>query len=147
VKMRVFVQRVKRASLFVEENYRGKIGKGVVVLVGFKKNDGEKEIKYIVDKIYNLRIFEDENGKMDHSIEKIKGEIMIVPQITLYGDVSHSNRPDFTKAEEFPKAKNLFEMFVSEMKKMGVKLLCGEFGKKMLIEIHNDGPVTIIIEK
>jgi len=145
--MRVVVQRVKRASLFVEENYRGEIGKGVVVLAGFKKNDGEKEIKYIVDKIYNLRIFEDENGKMNYSIEKIRGEIMAIPQFTLYGDVSHSNRPDFTKAEEFSKAKNLFEMFVCEMKKKGTKLLCGEFGKKMLIEIHNDGPVTIIIEK
>jgi len=147
MKMRVVVQRVKRASLFVEENYRGEIGKGGVVLVGFKKNDGEKEIKYIVDKIYNLRIFEDENGKMNYSIEKIKGEIMVVPQFTLYGDISHSNRPDFTESEEFSKARNLFEMFVSEMKKKGNKLLCGEFGKKMLVEIHNDGPVTIIIEK
>ena len=147
MKMKVVVQRVKRASLFVEENYRGEIGKGVVVLAGFKKNDGEREIKYIVDKIYNLRIFEDENGKMNYSIKKIKGEIMVVPQFTLYGDVSHSNRPDFTKAEEFSKAKNLFEMFVDEMKKKGVNPLCGEFGKKMLVEIHNDGPVTIIIEK
>jgi len=147
VKMKVVVQRVKRASLFVEENYRGEIGKGVVVLAGFKKNDGEREIKYIVDKICNLRIFEDENGKMNYSIEKIKGEIMVVPQFTLYGDVSHSNRPDFTKAEEFSKAKNLFEMFVDEMKKKGVNPLCGEFGKKMLVQIHNDGPVTIIIEK
>ena len=147
MKMKVVVQRVKKASLFVEENYRGEIGEGIVALAGFKKNDGEREIKYIVDKIYNLRIFEDENGKMNYSIEKIKGEIMVVPQFTLYGDVSHSNRPDFTKAEEFSKAKNLFEMFVEEMKKKGAKLLCGEFGKKMLVEIHNDGPVTIIIEK
>jgi len=147
VKMKVVVQRVKRASLFVEENYRGEIGKGVVVLIGFKKNDGEREIKYIVDKICNLRIFEDENGKMNYSIEKIKGEIMVVPQFTLYGDVSHSNRPDFTKAEEFSKAKNLFEMFVEEVKKKGINPLCGKFGKKMLVQIHNDGPVTIIIEK
>jgi len=126
--MKVVIQRVKRASLFVEEEYRGKIGKGIVVLVGFKKNDGEKELKYIVDKIYNLRVFEDENGKMNYSVERVKGEIIVVPQFTLYGDVSSSNRPDFTEAEEFSKAKNLFEFFIVEMKKKGVNLLCGEFG-------------------
>ncbi len=145
--MRVVIQRVKKGSLYVENNYKGSIGKGIVVFAGFKKGDSENELKYIKDKISNLRIFEDENRKMNYSIGKINGEIMLVPQFTLYGDVKNSNRPDFSDAEDFSKAKVLFELFINEIRKIGVNLLCGEFGKEHLVEIHNDGPVTIIIDK
>ncbi|HRR95148.1 MAG TPA: D-aminoacyl-tRNA deacylase [Candidatus Ratteibacteria bacterium] len=145
--MRVVIQRVKKASLYIENSYKGSIDKGVVVLVGFKKGDSESEVKYISDKIFNLRIFEDENGKMNYPIGKINGDIMLVPQFTLYGDVKNSNRPDFSNAENFSKANTLFDIFKNEIRRTGLNLLCGEFGKEMLVEIHNDGPVTIIIDK
>lgn len=145
--MRAVIQRVKKAVLFVEGEKKGEIGQGMMVFLGFKKNDGLGEIEYMAKKIYNLRIFEDENGKMNYPIEKVNGEVMLVPQFTLYGDVKGSNRPDFAEAEDFSKAKILFDRFIHRFQNKNFKVLCGCFGKEMLVEIHNDGPVTIIIEK
>ncbi|MCM8818425.1 MAG: D-aminoacyl-tRNA deacylase [Candidatus Omnitrophica bacterium] len=127
--------------------YKGEIGKGIVLLVGFGKGDVEDKLDYFEKKIISLRIFEDENGKMNNSILDINGEIMIVPQFTLYGDCSKGNRPDFTKAEKPEVAKILFEKFVDKFKIYNIKIVEGEFGEKMLVEIHNDGPCSLILEK
>lgn len=145
--MKVLIQRVKKARLYINEIFKGEIGKGLVVFVGIKKNDTEDKIDYFVKKILSLRIFEDENRKMNYSVVEIKGEIMIVPQFTLYGDCLKGNRPDFTNAEEPKIARLFFEKFVEKMKKSNIKIVEGKFGAKMLVEIVNDGPCTLILEK
>lgn len=144
--MKVVIQRVKKASLTVDGKYKGEIGKGLVVFVGIGKGDGEEEIEYIGRKIISLRIFEDENGKMNYSLKDIDGEIMIVPQFTLYGDCSRGNRPDFTSAEEPQIAKEIYLNFLKFFEGKLKKIVSGKFGSKMVVEIHNDGPVTIIME-
>ena len=145
--MKVLVQRVKKAVLYVEGNLKGEIGRGMVVFVGVGKNDKEEDSIYLANKVYSLRIFEDSSGKMTYSLNQIDGEIMIVSQFTLYGDCRKGNRPDFTKAEKSQIAYSLYKKFLEEMEKKEIKkIVSGEFGKKMLVEIHNDGPVTLIIE-
>ncbi len=145
--MKAIVQRVKKAKLYVEEVYKGEIKKGIVVFLGIGKGDTVDKIDYFVKKIPSLRIFEDENGKMNYSIFDIKGEIMVVSQFTLYGDCTRGNRPDFTMAEKSEVAKIIFEKFVEKIKNLDIKLVAGEFGKKMIVEIYNDGPCTLILEK
>jgi len=145
--MKILIQRVKEAKLYVENVYKGSIGKGIVVFIGIGKGDKEEKIEYIVRKILSLRIFEDENGKMNYSISDIKGEIMVVSQFTLYGDCRKGNRPDFTMAEDGKLAEEIYNKFLKKLKESNLKIVEGEFGKKMLVEIHNDGPCTLILEK
>ena len=145
--MKILIQRAKEAKLYVENVYKGSIGKGIVVFVGIGKGDKEEKIEYLVRKILLLRIFEDENGKMNYSISDIKGEIMVVSQFTLYGDCRKGNRPDFTMAEDGKLAKEIYNKFLKKLKESNLKIVEGEFGKKMLVEIHNDGPCTLILEK
>lgn len=144
--MKIVIQRVKEGKLYVENFFRGKIEKGFVVFVGIGKGDTEDKIEYFIKKILSLRIFEDENGKMNYSLKDVKGEIMVVPQFTLYGDCKKGNRPDFTMAEKGEIAKELFIKFVEKLKENNINVIDGEFGKKMLVEIHNDGPCTILME-
>ncbi|MCM8804523.1 MAG: D-aminoacyl-tRNA deacylase [Candidatus Omnitrophica bacterium] len=145
--MKLVIQRVKEAKLYVEDIFKGKIEKGIVVFVGIGRGDTEEKVDYFVKKILSLRIFEDENRKMNYSVSDINGELMIVPQFTLYGNCQNGNRPDFTMAEKGEIAEKIFNKFVEKIKTSYKKIVEGEFGKKMLVEINNDGPCTLILEK
>ena len=128
------------------EKLFGKIGKGFLVLFGVKVNDTIKEADYLIKKLCNLRVLEDENGKMNLSIKDVNGELLIVSQFTLYGDCSGGNRPSFIKAARPEIAEPLYEYFCDECSKNGIKVERGIFGADMKVNLINDGPVTIIIE-
>lgn len=145
--MRAVVQRVSEAA--VEYNgVKNQISKGVVVFIGISNDDTEQDVEYLAKKIVNLRIFENEQHKMDKSLLDIKGEILIVSEFTLYGDCSKGNRPDFTLAAKPEIAKMLYDKFVDKIKNIlsEDKVKTGKFGAYMLVTIINDGPVTIIID-
>lgn len=144
--MKTVVTRVTKASVKVEDKLISEINKGLLVLVGFTENDNSENIDYIVKKILNLRIFNDENGIMNKSILDTNGEILSVSQFTLYGDTKNGNRPSYTKALKGSEAIKLYEEF---NKKLSDKITTktGIFGAEMQVESINDGPVTIIIEK
>jgi len=144
--MRALIQRVKEASVEVRGEIVGEIGKGLVILLGVGENDTEKDIKYLANKIANLRIFEDEKEKFNLSLLDIEGEALVVSQFTLYADVRKGRRPSFTKAASPQKADALIEMFINELKSHGIKTSKGVFGAKMLVKIFNDGPVTIMLD-
>ena len=147
--MRVVVQRVSEGSVTIPgEKYEAKIGNGLVVLLGIKIGDGEKDVTFLADKCCNLRIFEDENDKMNLSIKDINGEMLIISQFTLYGDAQKGNRPGFTDAAKPEEAIPLYEKFIKRVKEnIGeTKVKTGVFGAMMMVKIFNDGPVTIIIE-
>ena len=144
--MRAVVQRVKKTSLKVNGELISEIPFGLTVFLGVKAGDTEKEGAYIAKKIAGLRIFEDENGKMNLSVKDVGGEVLLVSQFTLYGDASHGNRPSFTLAERPEKAEPLYEYTVKELASYGVTVKKGVFGEDMKIEQFNDGPVTILLE-
>jgi len=144
--MRVCIQRVKEASVSTENKITGKIDKGLVILLGITHQDTEKDVEYLANKIVNLRIFEDEANKFNLSLVDVKGEVLIISQFTLYGDCSKGRRPDFTQAASPELAKELYLKFIEEIKKTGVRVAEGKFGAKMLVNISNDGPVTLILE-
>ena len=145
--MKAVIQRVSSASVKVNNKIVGQINKGFVVLLGITHTDTEKEAKFIAGKISNLRIFEDNEGKMNLSLKDVKGETLIISQFTLYGDARKGNRPSFTEAARPETAIPLYEYFVEEMKRSGIPVATGIFGAKMEVEIHNSGPITIIVEK
>ena len=144
--MKAVVQRVKQTRLFVDGQRISEIPFGLTVFLGVKMGDTEKEGAYIAKKIAGLRIFEDENGKMNLSVKDVGGEVLLVSQFTLYGDASHGNRPSFTLAERPEKAEPLYEYVVKELSAYGVPVKKGVFGADMKIEQYNDGPVTILLE-
>ena len=144
--MRAVVQRVKNATLKVEGELISQIPFGLTVFLGIKTGDTEKEAAYLMKKISALRIFEDENGKMNLSVKDVGGEVLLVSQFTLYGDASHGNRPSFTLAERPEKAEPLYEYAVKELSTYGITVKKGVFGADMQIDQHNDGPVTILLE-
>ena len=144
--MRVVLQRVKRAQVTVEGTVIGKIGTGVVLLVGFMDGDGEAEIEYCTRKITRARIFTDENGKMNQDIQAVGGAILVVSQFTLYADTRRGNRPSFATAEEAGKARRHYEQFVARLQETGIPVATGQFGADMQVELVNDGPVTIIYD-
>lgn len=144
--MRAVVQRVKKTSLKVDGALISQIPFGLTVFLGVKIGDSEKEAAYLAKKIAGLRIFEDENGKMNLSVKDVGGEVLLVSQFTLYGDASHGNRPSFTLAERPEKAEPLYEFAVNELSSYGVTVKKGVFGADMQIEQWNDGPVTILLE-
>lgn len=143
--MKLVIQRVKKGNVRVEEKIIGQINKGFVVLVGFKKEDDQKCLLPMAQKLINLRIISDQNDKMNLSLKDIAGEILLIPQFTLYADTS-SRRPGFTPAASPDNARKFFDQFVLEVKKSNLKIETGKFGAEMQVEIHNDGPVTIILE-
>lgn len=145
--MRLLIQRVSKASVKVEGECVGKINKGFLVFLGITHGDTKDNVDYLVNKLYNLRVFEDENEKMNLSIKDINGEILIVSQFTLYADTSHGNRPSFTNAAKPDKANELYEYFIEKAKQTGLKIEAGIFGADMKVELLNDGPVTILLEK
>lgn len=144
--MRTVVQRVSSASVTVDGNVIGKINKGFLVLLGIKSTDTKQDVNYMVKKVINLRIFRDENDKMNLSLKDVNGELLIVSQFTLYGDASGGNRPSFIEAAKPDIAIPLYEYFISECKKQISVVQTGKFGADMKVELLNDGPVTIIIE-
>lgn len=145
--MKVVVQRVKKAQVEVEEKVVGKIDEGFLVLLGITHEDTEKEADYLVKKICNLRVFTDENDKMNLSVQDIKGSLLIVSQFTLYGDCRSGNRPSFVEAAKPEKAEKLYEYFIKKCEENNIITQHGIFGAHMEISLVNDGPVTIIIEK
>ena len=144
--MRAVVQRVKKSRVIVEGWLVGEINKGFNVLLGISKEDTIEDLKYIKDKIINLRVFEDENDKMNLSLLDIKGDILAISQFTLYGDCRKGRRPNFMNAMGGDEAKALYEEFVKMLKESGLKIETGEFGAHMNVEIENDGPVTILLD-
>jgi D-aminoacyl-tRNA deacylase len=147
--MRALVQRVTEGSVeIIKENYSASIGKGMVILLGIKEGDNDDDVIFVADKCTNLRIFEDENEKMNLSLKEIDGEVLIVSQFTLYGDARKGNRPSFTDAARPESAIPLYEKFISRMESnLGKdKVKRGIFGAMMLVKIFNDGPVTIMVE-
>ncbi len=147
--MRAVVQRVSEGGVYIpKENYKAEIGKGIVILLGIKSDDNENDLIFVADKCSNLRIFNDENEKMNLSLKDIDGEVLIISQFTLYGDAQKGNRPSFTEAARPEIAIPLYENFISRMKaNLGnEKVKTGIFGAMMEVKIINDGPVTILIE-
>ena len=145
--MKLVVQRVTDANLKVNNEEISRIGKGYLVLIGIRDLDTKENADYLVKKLVNLRVFEDENDKMNLSIKDINGELLLVSQFTLYGDCSRGNRPSFTDAARPEDAKELYDYFVQECKKHIPVVKEGIFGSYMKINFTNDGPVTIILEK
>ncbi len=145
--MKIVVQRVKHASVKVDNKIVGKINEGFLVLLGVTHGDTKQEADYLVKKLCNLRIFEDENEKMNLSLKDVGGELLIVSQFTLYADCSGGNRPSFIESAKPDMANELYEYFVSECKKQIPKVETGVFGAHMEVDLLNNGPVTIIIEK
>ena len=144
--MKAVVQRVKKTTLRVDGELISEIPFGLTVFLGVKVGDTEKEAAYIAKKIAGMRIFEDENGKMNLSVKDVGGEVLLVSQFTLYGDATKGNRPSFTLAERPEQAEALYEYAVKELSSYDVPVKKGVFGADMKIEQNNDGPVTILLE-
>ena len=144
--MRAVIQRVKSAQVSVDGQVSGKIGKGLLVLLGVGKSDGESDLLFLSSKIPELRIFEDASGKFNLSLKEIDGEILVVSQFTLYGDCRKGRRPSFTEAEEPTAAKHLYEQFISKLRGQGLSVETGEFQTKMEVHLVNDGPVTLLLD-
>lgn len=144
--MRAVIQRVKQSSVRTNNQIIGQTGSGLLVLLGVAKGDNSEDADYLVNKIANLRIFEDDNGKMNHSLLDTGGEMMVVSQFTLLADCRKGRRPSFVNAAEPEVATELYEYFVSCARDLGITVATGRFGAMMEVALINEGPVTIIIE-
>ncbi len=144
--MRGVVQRVKRAKVSVDDKAIGQIDHGIMLLLGVEEDDEEKDLEYLCDKVVNLRIFEDEEGKMNKSVLDVQGSLLVVSQFTLLGDARKGRRPSFIQAARPEKAVPMYEKFIDNMVKSGLKTQTGEFGADMQVELVNDGPVTILLD-
>ena len=144
--MRAVVQRVTSSKVVVDGKIVGSINKGINVLIGISCDDNEGDLKYIRDKIINLRIFEDENFKMNKSLMDSGGEMLVISQFTLYGDCRKGRRPNFMAALGGEESKKLYDKFILMLKEYGIKVETGIFGADMKVDIQNDGPVTILLD-
>lgn len=145
--MKLVIQRVTSANVTVNNNIVGEIGKGFLVLVGFTHSDTTQNADYLAKKLCNLRVFEDENGKMNLNLNQVNGKLLIVPQFTLYGNCLDGNRPDFIQSAKPEIANNLYEYFCKKCEQFDIPVEKGIFRADMKVSLLNDGPVTLIIEK
>lgn len=146
--MKVVLQRVSEASVSVDEKQIGAIGKGLLLLVGIHEEDAKEQIRWLAEKILKLRVFDDADGKMNLSVQDVEGEILVVPQFTLYGDYEQGNRPSYFQAAGPDKANGLYEDLVAYFKSNSrLNIETGEFGAYMDVQLHNDGPVTLVLER
>ncbi len=144
--MRIIVQRVKEASVRVDDRVVGSIDKGLLVFLGVGALDDEKDLDYMFNKVLGLRIFQDEDDKMNLSLEDIDGELLVVSQFTLYGDVRKGRRPSFTDSASPEMGEEFYEKFTEKCRESGVKVETGIFGADMKVDLTNDGPVTIMLD-
>jgi D-tyrosyl-tRNA(Tyr) deacylase len=144
--MIALLQRVTHASVTIEGKVNGKIGKGLVILLGIKNGDTPADVQYLAEKCINLRIFEDDAGKMNRSVIEVNGELLVISQFTLYGDTRKGRRPSFIDAAPPEISEPLYEAFVAELRKQGISVATGIFGAMMQVGIYNDGPVTVIVK-
>ncbi len=144
--MRAVIQRVKEARVEVEGEVAGRIGEGILLFLGIRKDDTQDDIKYLVEKVLGLRMFDDDAGKMNLSITDVGEEILVVPQFTLYGDCRKGRRPSFDEAASPDMAERLYDIFVEEVKKRGINVQTGRFRAIMDIHLTNSGPVTILLD-
>lgn len=144
--MKALVQRVSRAQVSTGGNVTGKIGKGLLVLAGFRGEDTPKELEWMVEKLTGLRIFPDENGNMNRSVKDISGQLLVVSQFTLHADIRKGKRPSFVKAADPETANILYRLFIQKIKDRNIPVAEGVFGTHMDVELTNDGPVTIMID-
>jgi D-tyrosyl-tRNA(Tyr) deacylase len=144
--MRVLVQRITQAKVTVEGAEVGRVGAGLCLFLGVAKDDTETAAEHLAGKLADMRIFEDENGKMNRSLQEIGGEVLVVSEFTLYGDCSRGKRPSFSQAAPPEDARRLYDYFVLKLKDLGLKVATGNFQAKMEVSLVNDGPVTFIID-
>jgi D-tyrosyl-tRNA(Tyr) deacylase len=144
--MRAVIQRVTRASVEVDDREVGSCGRGILVLLGISPDDGSGEAKWLADKVANLRIFPDDEGKMNRSLIDVGGEALVVSQFTLYGDARKGRRPSFIRAAEGPEAEAVYEQTVASLRGLGITCGTGEFGAMMNVHLINEGPVTILLD-
>lgn len=145
--MRVVLQRVSHSKVTVDDKVTGEIGPGLMLLVGIAPDDTDEKLQWMAEKCINLRVFEDEDGKMNLSLLDMGGEMLVVSQFTLYGDCRKGRRPSFVNAAQPELAESLYERFVEHLRAHRVVVQTGIFGAMMDVEIHNDGPVTLILER
>jgi D-tyrosyl-tRNA(Tyr) deacylase len=145
--MRALLQRVSQAKVSVDGRVIASIDHGIVVLLGVSKEDNQENARWLAAKVANLRIFEDETGKLNLSLHDVGGSVLVVSQFTLYGDAKKGRRPSFTSAAPAEYAQPLVEFFGEQLRSTGLSVAKGAFGAHMLVEIHNDGPVTLLLEK
>ena len=144
--MRAVVQRVSYAQVKVEERLISRIGHGLVVLVGVGAGDTEEDVEYLATKLSGLRVFEDSNGKMNLSLEEVKGQMLLVSQFTLYGDCRKGRRPSFDQSAGAEIAQRLYNLLVESLRRKGIGVAEGKFQERMLVELANDGPVTLLLD-
>jgi D-tyrosyl-tRNA(Tyr) deacylase len=144
--MRALIQRVRRAAVSVEGAVIGEIGPGLAILLGVREGDTDENAAWLADKIAHLRIFDDDAGRFDRSLRDVQGAALVVPQFTLYGDARRGRRPSFSEAALPEQAEPLYERFCYHLRQQGIPVETGRFGAHMLVEIHNDGPVTLWLD-
>ncbi len=145
--MRLLLQRVSRAEVRIDGKIVGKVGRGFCLLVGFTHSDGAEQVEWMADKVIGLRLFGDEEGKMNRALEDVGGELLVVSQFTLYGDARKGRRPSFIDAARPEEAEGLYELFVEKLRARGMRVETGEFGAMMEVDLVNDGPVTLWLER
>lgn len=144
--MRAVIQRVNSASVKVDAEITGRIGHGLLVLLGIHHDDGDSEINWMAEKVTNLRIFEDDEGKMNRSLMDTNGAMLVVSQFTLYGDCRKGRRPGYSSAARPEQANALYEKFINAVKVLGIETACGKFQAHMQVSLVNDGPVTLLLD-
>ena len=144
--MKIILQRVNSAKMFVNDKFMSEIKKGIVAYIGITHEDGLKEIEYCIDKLIHLRIFDDENGKLNLSLEDINGELLVVSNFTIYGNTKNGRRPSYTNSASAEKAKEVYDIFLLKLSEKGINYQTGQFQQYMRIISESDGPVNLIIE-